>query len=142
MTERGHYPETVAQSVGIDEATYRNWMKWGADGREPYGDFFRAVACARAKAEITLGEQVLEGDGKGEGFGAAKAAAFMLERTRSRRFAQRINVKVQDELERMLDVVQGICSSADLNRILEELARRDSAEAAASAAGEEPEPIH
>ena len=126
LVEKGHYPETVAQSVGIDPSTYRNWMRWGSEGKAPYLDFFLGVARARALAEINLGSAVLRGDGRGEGFGQAKAAAFMLERTRSAKFSQRVNLKVQDELERFLDVAQRICNESDYSALLEALASGDS----------------
>lgn len=124
--EAGNYAETAAEAVGITPATFYNWMTWGAQSREPYTAFFEAITCARARAEMQLVSTVLQGDDKGTGFGAAKAAAFMLERTRPKKFAQRINVKVQDELERLLDVVQRVCSESDFSRILEAIAAGDS----------------
>lgn len=134
--ENGNYSETAAQAAGITVATFCNWMKWGGQGREPYAAFFEAVTCARAKAEIDLVEVVKVGDGKGEGFGAARAAAFILERTRPKRFAQRINVKVQDELERLLDVAQRVLAPDAFQTLCEALASDEHQEAPEMAAEE------
>lgn len=125
--EKGNYSETAAQAAGIDVSTFCNWMKWGAAEKEPYSAFFEAVVCARARAEITLVDKLTTGK-RGERGGAA----YLLERTRPNKFAQRINVKVQDELERMLDIAQGILSAADFSRLCEALAS-DGREATAGA---------
>jgi hypothetical protein len=123
--EAGNYNETAAEAAGIDLKTFYNWMNWGRDGKEPFTAFFQSVTRARANAELDLVDAVRAGDGKGEGFGRAKAAAFMLERTRAKKFAQRINVKVQDELERMLDVAQRVLAAEDFGRLLEAIAADD-----------------
>lgn len=135
--ESGNYSETAAQAAGISPATFCNWMKWGAQEKEPYAAFFEAVACARARAEITLVRKVVEGE-KGE----SRGAAFMLERTRPNKFAQRVHVKVQDELERMLDIAQGILSAADFSRLCEALASDGREEAAGADPGGEESRIH
>lgn len=124
--EAGNLPETCAQAAGIDRHTFRNWMRWGAEGKEPYDEFFTSVACARARREMILVASVVAGDGQGEGFGRAKAAAFLLERTEFRKFAQRVNVKVQDELELMLSVAERVLDQSNFIKLAEALADADS----------------
>lgn len=138
--EDGNLPETCAQAVGIDRHTFRNWMRWGAEGKEPYDEFFSAVACARARREMNLVKKVVFGDGPGEGFGAAKAAAFLLERTEYRKFAQRVNVKVQDELELMLSVAERVLDQVSFIKLAEALAEADSRDADFAAAADHSEP--
>lgn len=140
--EEGNYVETAAQAVGIHPATYYNWMTWGAQGKEPYAAFFEAVTCARARAEMQLVREVRTGDDKGVSFGPARAAAFMLERTRPDKFAQRVNLKVKDAVEEVLECVRRVCSEEDFARVLEELSRRDSGDEAEGAASEGTSELH
>jgi hypothetical protein len=133
--ERGNYAETAAEAAGINVATFYNWMKWGREKRRPYSAFFEAITCARARAEVKLVDTVQRGDTKGTGFGRARAAAFLLERTRPDKFAQRVNLKVKDAVEEVLECVRRVCSEADYAAVLEELSRRggdDEAEATPS----------
>ncbi len=72
--ERGIALGTAAQACGISEADASHWMTWGAAGRKPYDDFFKAVAHARAIGEIYLHDKAIEG-GKG-----SSQATWLLER--------------------------------------------------------------
>lgn len=140
--ERGNYLETAAEAAGITVRTVYNWMDRGSKGDEPYAAFFHAVKRARAAAEIDLVATVLKGDEQGTGFGEARAAAYMLERTRPDRFAQRVNLKVRDAVDEVLECVRRVCSPEDFARVLEELSRRDSGEEAPTAEGDEPAELH
>jgi len=142
LVEAGNYNETAAEAVGIDRQTLHNWMKWGGEGKEPYAAFFDAITRARAKAETDLLAKVSEGDGKGESFGKGKAAAFVLERTRPKKFAQRINVKVQDELERLLDIAERVLAPKDFGVLIEALAADGGEGATGEAEGAELERVH
>lgn len=140
--EVGNYLETAAEAAGITVRTVYNWIDRGRTGEEPYAAFFHAVTRARASGEMNLVTTLLEGDGKGESFGQARAAAFMLERTRPDKYAQRVNVKVRDAVEEVLECVRRVCSPEDFARVLEELSRRDSGEEAPGDSVAEPAPVH
>lgn len=46
----GNYRETACAAAGIDARTLRNWLKWGAEGTEPYAAFCEAMEEAEAQA--------------------------------------------------------------------------------------------
>ena len=125
IVEEGTHLETAAESVGIAVSTLYNWLDWGSEGREPYAAFLEDVTRARAVAEIELIRTLKRGDGKGISFGQARAAAFLLERTRPNKYAQRVNLKVEDAVREVLEVVSRVCSPEDFARILERLERVD-----------------
>jgi hypothetical protein len=137
--------ETAAEAAGIHVSTLYRWLDRGLVGEEPYAAFCEAVTRARARGELNLLRTVRIGDGQGVGFGGAKASAWLLERTRPAKYAQRVNVKVEDAIGKVIEVVRGICSAEDFARILEGLERLDSeaGEAGASEfAGGEPADVH
>ena len=133
--------ETAAENNGIDVATLYRWLDRGAAGEPPYAAFRDAVTRARARVEIDLVKTVRKGDGMGVGFGKARAATFMLERTRPHRYGQRIAMKVEDAVSQVLEVVRGICTPEDFSRVLDrvEALDREGGEGDASpASGNEP----
>jgi hypothetical protein len=140
--EAGNYNDTAAQAAGVDRQTFYNWLKWGREGREPYVEFFDEVTRAHAKAESDLVTTLKKGDEKGASFGQAKAAAFLLERTRPKKFAQRINLKVQDELERLLDIAERVLAPKDFGILVEALAADGGEGEAGEAESAESSPIH
>lgn len=88
-----------------------------------YGRFYLAVERARARCESDLVQVVRAGDTKDRK--QAKAAAWLLERTRSKRFGAVIRHRVEDELERMLDVAERVLSREDFRRLCEAIAAAD-----------------
>lgn len=137
--------EPACEAAGISVSTYYNWMRWGKGGKEPYASFLQDVTRARAEAELELLSTAKAGDDKGESNGPARCAQWILERTRGNRYAARVNVKVEEELETLLDVVERICSSKDCGcqqAILEALAARDRGEALSDTEGEPSEQVH
>lgn len=125
--EQGDYPETAAVAEGVPARTYREWARLGRqqedDEKSPYGLLFLAVERARARCESDLVAQVRKGDTKDAK--TAKAAAWLLERTRSKRFGAVIRHRVEDELERMLDVAERVLSREDFRRLCEAIAAAD-----------------
>jgi hypothetical protein len=137
--EEGHDPMVVAVACGVTDRSFRNWIKAGKEDQTQETieyRFFRAVTRARAKAEMDLGRRTMAGDEKGASFGPAKAALEVLSRRIPGRWAQRVNIKVERELEELLEVVEGICSPQDFERVLEALAARDSSQEAGFDTGE------
>jgi hypothetical protein len=56
--EQGVSSANAAASVGLHEATFNNWMKWGRGGEEPYDRFYQAIKAAR-RAACQLAEKVV-----------------------------------------------------------------------------------
>lgn len=142
---KGAPVEPSCEAAGVDPSTYYGWMRWGKEGKEPYATFSQAVRRARAEAELELLGTAKDGDEAGTSNGPAKCAQWLLERTRGNRYAARVNVKVEEELEGLLDVVERVCSSKDCGchaAILEALAARDRGEALGNSEGEPSEQVH
>jgi hypothetical protein len=67
----------AAESNGIDESTFHEWMKKGAEGIEQYVDLYEAVKRARARAVGNLTARALAG-----GAGSSQATWFLERRYR------------------------------------------------------------
>lgn len=120
----GNYPETSAVAEGVPQSTFWEWMKQGKaqrdDPKSVYGRFFLGVDRARAEAEADLVAEVRAGDTQDRK--KAKAAAWLLERTRSKRFGAVIRHRVEDELERMLDIAERVLERDAFRKLCEALA--------------------
>lgn len=123
--ERGNYPETSAVAEGVPARTWREWLQRGRAGEQPFADLVAACDRARARAEAELVELIRKGDTKARK--VARAAGWLLERTRGQRFGTVVRHRVEDELERLLDVVQRVLTPEDFRRVLEALAAADRA---------------
>jgi hypothetical protein len=104
LVREGNYPETAAQSEGVDRATYYRWMDKGAqDGPEAstYRDFRDAVTRARATAQRKMLAHVAKAAPKDP-----ENARWYLERTAPDLFGRRDKLVVENlvsqELERAL----------------------------------------
>lgn len=97
----GVHPEVAAGAAGIDRATFFRWVAGDAE-------FATLVARAKDEAEVALVRTTRSGDGAGVGFGEAKAALEVLARSRPQRWAQRVNIKVEEELSVLLDVLEEV----------------------------------
>lgn len=89
-------------------------------------DFAVAVDRARARAEADLVEVIRKGDTKERK--VARAAGWLLERTRSKRFGAVVRHRVEDELERMLDIAERVLTRPDFLRLCEAIAAADRAD--------------
>lgn len=98
---------TACELVGITTETFYAWSRQGSqeDGT-PLARFSDEVRRARSQGELELLRTAKGGDEKGESNGPAKCAQWMLERTRGKKYSPRINVKVEEELEVLLDVIE------------------------------------
>jgi hypothetical protein len=145
VLKEGAYIETAAEAAGISVQTLYNWLDRGAVSEKPYAAFLEAVMRARAEGELALFRRAKRGDSKGVSFGGGRAAAFILERTRPNRYAQRVNLRVEDAVREVLEVVRGICSPEDFARILarlEAVDREGSEELPAPDPGGPGSPLH
>ncbi len=58
----GAYDWVAAQAAGLDRHTFRNWMRRGEQGEQPFLAFFARVGRARAEARIVREIKVAEKD--------------------------------------------------------------------------------
>jgi hypothetical protein len=135
------------EKVGIDDSTFRLWRKQAREGKsEALVEFFAAVTRARAEGELYLWGIAASGDAQGYSNGQAKCAQWLLERTFSNRYSQRLNVKLEEGLEVLLADVERVCGSKDcgcFEAILASLvARRDGESEAAGDPAGEGSPVH
>jgi hypothetical protein len=132
--------EAVCESVGIDDSTIRKWrgLLQRGEASDDVVAFFTALTRARAVGQLTLLDRVLAGDQKGESNGKAKGAQWLLERLWPNKYAPRLNVKLEEGLEVLLNDVERVCGSKDCGcyeAILARLAAREAGEGEDSAAG-------
>jgi hypothetical protein len=137
----------ACDNVGIDPKSYRDWLRWGngGEGKEPYASFSLAITRARSDAVVNLLREAKSGDAAGTSNGPAKCAQWALERLFPKQFAPRLNVKIEEELEGLLDVVERVSGAKDCGcyqAILEALAARDRGEEASPPPAEPAPPVH
>lgn len=115
----GNYVETAAAAVGVHRNSLFNWMERGRkDESGAYFDFVNGVHQAQAEAEArTLA--VVQRAGKE---GDWQAATWILERRHPARYAQRLQLKVEQELERALNKLKDALDANTYNRVCEALA--------------------
>lgn len=140
LLEKGHHPPVVMRKVGISIESYHAWRRRGqkeeADGLDTvYVRFCNAVTRAIATAEIDLHDTLRDGETE-MGFGNRKASLEILKRRFPKRWADRVNFKVEQELGELLEVVERICSPEDFERVLAAIAARDSEGEAGGDTGE------
>lgn len=82
--EAGNTAENACLLSGITDSTYYLWLKKGEAGESPYSDFSVAVKAARAVAEDRA-LQIIQS----ASLDSWQAAAWYLERTRSRQYGRR-----------------------------------------------------
>ncbi len=133
--------------VHIDAKSYRDWVRWGngGQGKEPYASFSLAVTRARSDAMLNMLRDAKAGDEPGTSNGPAKCSQWALERLFPKQFAPRVNVRIEEEVETLLDVVERVCSAKDCGcheAILTAVAARASGEEIGVASGEPVEAVH
>ncbi len=70
---RGSYRETACAGCGIRPDTFRNWLKRGHKGEEPYATFLRDLEAAESSVEDeTLGRLLKSGDWKADAWYLAR----------------------------------------------------------------------
>lgn len=138
LLSEGKPIEPSCRKVGIDDTTFRLWRSKARQGEERYQEFFALVTRARAEGELGLWDIAKAGDLEGSANGQAKCAQWLLERTFGNRYAQRLNVKLEEGLETLLADVERVCGAKDcgcFEAILTTLAARRDGDG--EAAGEE-----
>lgn len=135
------------ESVGIDSSTFRKWRSEMRRGDAAKVVFFTRIARARAEGQLKLLDLALAGDDKGVSNGPAKCAQWALERIFAAQYAPRLNVKLEEGLESLLEDVERVCSSKDCGcyeAILAAVAARQDggAEAGGDSLEEPDRPMH
>jgi hypothetical protein len=123
----------ACEALGIDDSTFRLWRIKGRNGEEGYAEFFTRVTRARAEGELKLWGRAVSAEAA-----AARNAQWGLERGFGNRYIARLQVKVEEELEGLLDAVERVCSAKDCGchaALLEALAARAGGEEAPEAEG-------
>lgn len=115
----GDRPEVAAGVCGVGRRTYFEWMKRGEDGEEPFASFRTEVLRAVDVFESSARAAVLDGDGAGVGFGAAKAALEVLARRMPLKWGARLKVELSDQLGKYLDVAESVLPHEYYVKLLE-----------------------
>lgn len=134
LVRRGKPIDVVCGAAGIDESTISKWRK---ELRDPETDpeiaaqleeFFKSVARAGFEGQLLLLDRIDVGDEKGVSNGPAKNAQWLLERIWPTKYAPRLNVKLEEGLDLLLQDVESVCSGKDCGcyeGILAQLAARE-----------------
>ncbi len=121
--ENGSYADDAAVAEGVPLRTYQHWVSLGSaeDAPEdsPYAAFVFALERARARGRVALVKDVRSGDTQTRK--KAKAAAWLLERTHSKKFGAIIRHKVEDELKRYLAVSKRVLEPSQYRKLCEAL---------------------
>lgn len=146
------YYETAMAASGVDRATFRRWLQDGARDRDAGVDsleakFTRDLEQAKAEAEVRRLARVdraavdrevetvkieVQADGtertvekmRKQERGDWRAAAWALERTDPQRYAQRIRMEVEKEIESVIDELETALPPDAYMVVLQVLARK------------------
>lgn len=123
LVEGGNDAAVAAGACGIDRRTFQRWVARGEDGEEPFATFAADIACAKDRWETRAVAEIQSGDGQGVGFGPAKAALEVLGRRIPKRWAQRVNVHVQEGLEHFVATAKRVLEREQYVKLIIALAQ-------------------
>lgn len=122
LVRLGNFREVACRAVGINSRTLRIWLERGENGERPYAQFAEDLEKAEAEAEavhVTRISAASRNDWR--------ASAFYLSRKVPDRWGDQIALKIEDGLQRILDIVQDVCPPEVFRRVLDALAAADRA---------------
>ncbi len=121
---------TAAALNGIGSTTIETWSKKGREGKAPYAGFWAAINAARAQAKADAIKAVRAGT-MGNMQPDWKAEAWFLERTFPAEYGpqQAVNVKVEKELDRVLEDLEKKLAPDVYNLVLSAIAGEAGGEA-------------
>jgi hypothetical protein len=131
LVRNGNFLKDAAKTVGVDQRTIRTWRNLGAQGIEPYAAFVRAFNDAEGASKniyiLAIRRAALTD---------WKAAAWMLEHRWNEDWGYRAIVThtVDEELKRILDVVERHAGAEITARIFAELS--DGADSSGAPSGD------
>jgi hypothetical protein len=120
----------ATSSCGVREAAVYDRMRTD-------DDFRSQVEAARSDGQITMFRTARAGDEPGVSFGPAKANLELLGRVNPKQFAQRVNVKVEDELRDLLRIGERVLDADSFEKLLEAVAEWRSGDGDGICAGED-----
>lgn len=97
----GNYKATACAAAGVTRQTLHNWETWGAEGREPYSDFFDALQRAEAESEMAMLAEIRTAQPavvQSHGADVWQARAWVMERRWPKKWAQKVRLAVTEEL--------------------------------------------
>lgn len=132
LIRTGNYRETAAAAAGISRNTLRNWMKWGAMGKEPYVDFAAKLDEAEAAAEAHHVLRITSASKEDW-----RAAAWILSRKYSQRWGDKVQVEIQEQIEGIFQIIEDVLGEESAARVFEAVSRRSREPAPEQTEGQE-----
>ena len=125
LLKAGNYRNHVAKEVGISYTMFRDWMRWGEDGKrkEPYKSFAFAVLTAESHAVTECVGYVMSAAKKDW-----KAATWFLARKAPHEWGDQSRKSVKQQLESILRVIEETLGKESAATVFDEIARRASVE--------------
>jgi len=121
LMRAGNFLEVAAAAAGVHRTTLHRWLRLGRDQkRGKYRKFADAVD--RAQAESEARDVALIAKASPEDW---RAAAWRLERKAPRRYGQRVQISVQEELDRVLDKLERKLRPEIYEQVLQAMASED-----------------
>ena len=121
LVRAGNYLEVAALAAGIHKTTLHRWLRLGRDQkRGRYRKFVEVVERAQGESEardVALIAKQAPTDWR--------AAAWRLERKSPRRYGQKVQISVEEELEGVVDRLKAGLDAATYEKVLEILSSDD-----------------
>ena len=121
LVRAGNYLEVAALAAGIHKTTLHRWLRFGREQkRGRYKRFVEAVERAQGESEardVALIAKQAPNDWR--------AAAWRLARKSPRRYGQKVQVSVEQELEKTLDRLQVGLDAETYEKVLELISSED-----------------
>lgn len=121
LIRAGNYLDVAATAAGIHRTTLHRWVRLGREQKR--GRYHRfLVSVEKAKAESESRDVALIAKAATDDW---KAAAWRLERRTPRRYGQRVQISVQEELESTLDRLERNLDPETFEKVLQVMASED-----------------
>lgn len=111
----GNFRETAAAAAGVSSRTLRNWIKAAAAGKDPvYVRFAKAMEEAEAIGETRDVAKMAKAGGEDW-----RSIAWRLERRFPKRWGQRLNISLTEEMEKLIRVAERVLDDDNFGKLLE-----------------------
>ena len=121
LMRAGNFIDVAATAAGVHRTTLHRWLRLGREQkRGKYRKFAEAVD--RAQAESESRDVALIAKAASEDW---RASAWRLERKAPRRYGQRVQISVQEELEAVLDRLERNLPAEVYEQVLQAMASED-----------------